>query len=77
MKVKIYGADWCIDCINAKNLLISRGVSFEYVVITNNQEAISFLEKVNDGKRIIPTIIIDNKIYSNPGIDRLILAIGE
>lgn len=77
MKVKIYGADWCVDCINAKKLFISKGVSFEYVVITKNQEAISFLEKVNNGKRIIPTIIIDNKIYSNPGIDRLIRAIGE
>ena len=54
MKVKVYGADWCIDCINAKKVLISKGISFEYVIITENPEAVSFVEKANNGKKNYP-----------------------
>ena len=71
MDIKVYGADWCPDCVNAKNFLSSKGIDFEYIIITNNDEAIAFLEKVNNGRRIIPTIIVEGKIYANPGINGL------
>ena len=71
MDIKVYGADWCPDCVNAKNFLSSKGIDFEYIIITNNDEAIAFLEKVNNGKRIIPTLVVDGKIYTNPGINGL------
>ncbi|MBT3417176.1 MAG: glutaredoxin family protein [Flavobacteriales bacterium] len=71
MNIKIYGADWCPDCVNAKNFLNSKGIEFEYIVITDNDEAIAFLEKVNNGKRIIPTLLIDGETHTNPGINGL------
>ena len=72
MNIKIYGADWCPDCINAKNFLNSIGIKFEYIIITDNYEAIAFLEKINNGKRIIPTLDIDGVIHTNPQINGLI-----
>ena len=72
MDIKVYGADWCPDCVNAKNFLSSKGIDFEYIIITNNDEAIAFLEKENNGKRIIPTLVVDGEIYTNPGISGLI-----
>ena len=77
MNIKIYGADWCSDCINAKNLLDSYNISYEYIVITGNKEALKFLEETNNGKRIIPTIKIDERIYTNPGINKLMKIIKE
>mgnify|MGYP001178885978 CR=1 FL=1 len=77
MKIKIYAADWCSDCINLKKFLKSRGLSFEYIVITDNKDAISFVESINNGKRIIPTIDIDGKIYSNPGIHKVMKIIEK
>ena len=71
MDIKVYGADWCPDCLNAKNFLFSKGIEFEYIIITENTEAIAFLDKVNNGKRTIPTIVVDGKIYTNPGINGL------
>lgn len=71
MDIKVYGADWCPDCINAKNFLTSKGIDFVYIIITDDDEAITFLEKVNNGKRIIPTIVVKGEIYANPGIARL------
>ncbi len=71
MKIKIYGADWCSDCMNVKNFLTSKGIEFEYIIITNNPEAIAYVEKINNGKRVIPTIEINEKTFSNPGINGL------
>ena len=62
MNIKIYGADWCPDCVNAKNFLKSKGVEFEYIIITDNKEATSFVEKINDGKRVIPVEDMVQKI---------------
>ena len=76
MNIKVYGANWCIDCVNAKNFLESKEVKFDYVDITDNEEAITFVESVNNGKRIIPTLIIDEKIYTNPGISYLLKIIN-
>ena len=70
--VKVYGADWCSDCVTAKKFLNSKNIDFEYIDITDNDTAIAFIEKVNDGKRIIPTLLIDGKTYTNPGIPGLI-----
>jgi len=50
---------------------------FEYIIITDNNDAIAFIEKVNNGKRIIPTIDVDGQIYVNPGIDGLMKIITE
>ena len=77
MNIKIYGADWCSDCVNAKSFLHSKGLDFEYIVITKNNSAIEFLEKVNKGKRTIPVIVINGKTYINPGIKQLIKIITE
>ena len=71
MNIKVYGADWCSDCITTKRFLEEKGVEFEYIIITNNEQAIDFLEKVNNGKIIIPTLDIEGVIYTNPGISGL------
>ena len=70
--VKVYGADWCSDCITAKNFLNSKNIDFEYIDITEDETAVAFVEKVNDGKRIIPTLLIAGETYTNPGIPGLI-----
>ena len=77
MLIKMYGADWCSDCINAKNFLNTRGVNFEYILITDNPEAISFLEKVNKGKKTIPTLVVNGEVYTNPGISGLMKIVAQ
>ena len=77
MNIKVYGADWCSDCIITKKFLASQGVPFEYIDITENPEAISFVEQINNGKRIIPTLDIEGKSYTNPGISQLMKIITQ
>jgi thioredoxin reductase (NADPH) len=77
MNIKVYGADWCSDCITAKKFLNSKGVDFEYIDITDNQQAISLVEKINNGRRVIPTLIVDGVSFTNPGINGLMKIIAQ
>ncbi len=77
MNIKVYGADWCPDCINAKNFLKSKGVEFEYIDITDNEEAIALVEQINNGRRVIPTLVVDGTTFTNPGIAGLMKILAE
>lgn len=71
MKIKMYSALWCPSCVSAKKFLDEKNIDYEYIDITENEDAAEVVQKLNNGKRIIPTFIIDSKVYTNPGISRL------
>tara|TARA_B100000287_G_scaffold366802_1_gene362220 strand:+ start:231 stop:461 length:231 start_codon:yes stop_codon:yes gene_type:complete len=71
MKIKIYGADWCIDCIHVKEFLDSKKIQYQYIDISKNDTALLFVEEVNKGKRVIPTLTVNGVTYINPGISKL------
>ena len=77
MNIKVYGADWCSDCVTAKRFLESKEVEFEYIDITDNQQAIFIVEKINNGRRVIPTLIVDGVSFANPGINGLMKILAQ
>ncbi len=75
--LKLYGANWCGDCRRAKKFLGEQRVHYDWIDITDNDEAIAYVESVNDGKRRIPTIVIgDDDVLSNPSNAELATALG-
>ncbi len=64
--ILLYGADWCPDCIRVKVFLKNNNIDYTFIDVDMNREAASKLEEINNGKRIIPTLIINNKSYANP-----------
>jgi len=77
MNIKEYVADWCSYCVTAKKFLNSKGVEFEYIDITDNEEAISLVEQINNGRRVIPTLMVDGVSYTNPGINGLMKILAQ
>ena len=77
--IKLFGADWCPDCRRAKAYLKENNIAFEFIDADLDKEATALVEKINNGKRIIPTVIINNKSYTNPDNATLanILGINE
>lgn len=71
-ELKLYGADWCPDCRRAKAFLKENNVNYEFIDVDLDESATKKVEKINNGKRIIPTIIHNGKPYTNP--DNAILA---
>ncbi len=75
-KITVYGADWCPDCRRVKAFLIDNGVSFEFIEIDKHEWAAQKVEELNNGKRRIPTLIIDGNPLSNPDNATLQQALG-
>ncbi len=64
--VKLFGADWCPDCRRTKSFLRDNGINFEFIDVDKYEWATQKVEEINSGKRIIPTVLIDNVAYTNP-----------
>lgn len=55
--IVMYGAQWCGDCKRAKKFLGEQRVHYEWIDVEEHPEAATLVEMLNDGKRIIPTIV--------------------
>ncbi len=58
--ITVYGAYWCPDCRRSKKFLGEQMVHFNWVDIEQDDKAREFVEKINNGKRIIPTIVFED-----------------
>lgn len=54
-EIKLYGADWCPDCLRAKSFLNDNTIEFTFIDVDLDKEATQKVEEINNGKRIIPT----------------------
>ncbi|MBS3751269.1 MAG: FAD-dependent oxidoreductase, partial [Anaerolineales bacterium] len=64
-QIVVYGTTWCPDCKRAKQFFGDQRIEYRWVDIEQNPEAMAYVEEINDGKRIVPTIIF-------PDGDRLV-----
>ncbi|RZN83331.1 MAG: pyridine nucleotide-disulfide oxidoreductase [Winogradskyella sp.] len=64
--LKLYGADWCPDCRRAKAYLKENNIDFDFIDVDLDKNATALVEKINNGKRIIPTIDLNGKTFANP-----------
>lgn len=76
-RLKVIGASWCPDCKRAKTFLRQHRIDFEWVDMETDPTAQAEVERINDGKRIIPTIIFpDGSILTEPSNDELAEKLG-
>jgi thioredoxin reductase (NADPH) len=59
-KITVYGATWCPDCKRAKKFLGEQRVHYNWIDIEEHPESQAYVESVNNGKRIIPTIVFED-----------------
>ena len=78
-RVILFGADWCPDCRRAKSFLDDNKVNYQFIDVDQYPWASEKVEEINRGKRIIPTLLIDDTPYTNPDNGQLmkVLSIGE
>ncbi|MBU6496410.1 MAG: FAD-dependent oxidoreductase [Acidobacteria bacterium] len=73
----VYGATWCPDCRRAKQFLTDQRIPYTWVDLETNPDAIAEVERRNDGKRIIPTIVFeDGSHVAEPSNDELADKLG-
>jgi len=73
----VYGTTWCPDCKRAKQFLGEQRIHYHWVDIEQDSEAMAYVEKVNQGKRIVPTIVFpDGSILVEPSNAELAEKLG-
>lgn len=55
--IVVYGAFWCPDCRRSKQFLGEHQIPYQWVNIEEDADAEQRVIEMNDGKRIIPTIV--------------------
>ena len=56
-EITVYGAYWCPDCRQTKKFLGEQFIPYHWVDIEQNAEGEQRVLALNDGKRIIPTVV--------------------
>jgi thioredoxin reductase (NADPH) len=58
--IKLYGTLWCGDCKMTKKFLGEQRVHYEFIDVEMDKEGLAFVEKVNNGKQMIPTLVFED-----------------
>ncbi len=75
--ITLYGTGWCPDCKRSKQFFGEQRIPYRYVDIEQDAEAMAFVEKTNNGMRIIPTIVFpDGAILVEPSNAQLAEKLG-
>ena len=73
----LYGAVWCPDCRRSKSFLADQRVPYDYVDLEANPAQRATVERYNDGKMIIPTIVFpDGSHLAEPSNEELAEKLG-
>ena len=76
--IVVYGTTWCSQCFLAKRVLDSFGVSYRWIDLGEDDEAVAYVESVNRGYRSVPTIVFpDGRILTEPAGSHLAKVLVE
>src|SRR5438067_956082 len=56
-EIKVYGTLWCSDCKRTKKFFGEQRVHYEFIDIDGDAAGLATVERVNNGKHIIPTLV--------------------
>jgi len=66
-KIIVYSTTWCSDCKRAKKFFGEQRIPYINIDIEENPEYVQVVEKINDGKRSVPTIVFpDGSVLVEP-----------
>lgn len=65
--VDVYATSWCPFCHRLIASLTSMGIPFTVIDVEADQGAARFVEQVNGGNRVVPTVVFaDGSTATNP-----------
>ncbi len=75
--IQVYSTVWCTDCKRAKKFFGEQRVPYINIDIENDPAAMAYVQQINQGKRIVPTIVFpDGEILVEPTNAQLAAKLG-
>ena len=76
-QITMYGTPWCNDCKRTKKFFGEQRVHYEFVDIDADPAGLAVVERVNNGKHIIPTLVLgDGSTLVEPSNAELAAELG-
>ena len=69
--VTVYGSKTCSDTTRALQYLDEHEIAYEYKDVDESPEYNDYIAGLNGGKRVMPTIRLDNETLINPTVKDL------
>ena len=69
--ISVYGSRTCPDTTRATAYLDSQGVPYEFKDVDESPELNDYIAGLNGGKRVMPTIQVENEFLINPDPKKL------
>ncbi|MDF9815507.1 mycoredoxin [Streptomyces sp. SPB162] len=67
--VTMYSTTWCGYCRRLKSQMDREGIGYTEINIENDPESAAFVEKVNGGNQLVPTVLFpDGSALPNPSL---------
>ncbi len=73
--ISVYGSRTCPDTTRATEYLDSQGVPYEFKDVDQSPEFNDYIADLNHGKRVMPTIQVENEFLINPDLKKLAEAV--
>jgi thioredoxin reductase (NADPH) len=75
--ITMYGTLWCSDCKRTKKFFGEQRVQYEFIDVDQDQDGLALVERVNNGKHIIPTLVFaDGSTLVEPSNAELAAKLG-
>ncbi len=76
--ITIYATYWCPFCQKLRSGLDAAGIPYTLIDVDENEEAGLWVESVNDGNRVVPTVRYSDGSYkTNPPVKQVIRRYAE
>lgn len=76
--IKVYGADWCGDCLRAKRVLERTGTAYEWIDVEVQAGAAAEATEHARGRKNIPVVVFpDGHVLVEPTDPELERALAE
>ena len=73
----VYGTTWCPDCRRSKQFLAENRIQYAWVDIEQDPIAMAEVERLNDCRRVVPTIVFsDGGVLMEPSNEELAAKLG-
>ncbi len=75
--ILMYSTSWCKDCKQAKRFFDANQIEYTVIDVDDDKEGLSIVKKLNNGIRIVPTIVFpDGSILVEPSDAELAVKLG-
>ncbi|MFE9248097.1 mycoredoxin [Streptomyces sp. NPDC007088] len=79
--VTMYSTTWCGYCRRLKGQLDREGIAYSEINIEQDPASAEFVEKVNDGNQVVPTVLVTaesgtESVMTNPSLAQVKQALG-